>query len=417
MGARTRYSETPRAVLERLGRLATGAGLSVKGGRIRRTSSRLCLGVEHGDYNGTELFGVGTDRYIWLAFRPNGRRRIRLSSANYEEEGIVDIDLSAPLLESVDDVGSGWCRFPLGVVAALRCAGYEVGVGFDGVLWGNIPGGGMSRSASLTLNLLHTVAEVSGFGPLADLDAVDLAVSAERDFVGSPCGELDQVMIQHARAGSGVHFDPRTRGVRNVPLGPQAPEFRFVALDTGTVRDGLESSTYANRRAECERFVRLLADRFGITKLADVKEEATYREILTTHGETEPDLVARLRYLFFAQRRFGDLLRAWEQGDLASVGALVRADGLGLRDDYDISGPELEAMCDIARGVPGVLGERMLGGGDKGASGAIVLADAVPNLERAVARRYPPAHPSHAEFWAVHELGTADGVVLLPGVE
>jgi len=95
---------------------------------------------------------------------------------------------------------------------------------------------------------------------------------------------------------------------------------------------------------------------------------------------------------------------------------VLRADGLGLRDLYRISGPELETMCDIARTVPGVLGERMLGGGDKGAAGALVLEGATQALRDAVAREYPRRHPEFAQRWAVHACSIVDGVSKLAGL-
>ena len=104
------------------------------------------------------------------------------------------------------------------------------------------------------------------------------------------------------------------------------------------------------------------------------------------------------------------MLKAWRKGDVETLGACFRADGIGLRDLYRISGPELETMCDIARTVPGVLGERMLGGGDKGAAGALVAASAVPALRRAVSRAYPLAHPDQAARWAVHDCRIVDGI-------
>ena len=106
-------------------------------------------------------------------------------------------------------------------------------------------------------------------------------------------------------------------------------------------------------------------------------------------------------------------MAAWRAGDVAAVGAVFREDGLGLRDDYAISGPELETMCDIARTVDGVYGERMLGGGDKGAAGAIVRADAVAALKAAVARAYPLAHPLYE--CAVHEVRVTTGVATFEG--
>jgi len=111
------------------------------------------------------------------------------------------------------------------------------------------------------------------------------------------------------------------------------------------------------------------------------------------------------------------MLEAWKAGDVATVGRLFREDGVGLRDQYRISGPELETMCDLARTVPGVLGERMLGGGDKGAAGALVRADSVDTLEAAVRTGYPRSHPAFADDYAVHVCRVVDGITTLePGL-
>ncbi len=110
------------------------------------------------------------------------------------------------------------------------------------------------------------------------------------------------------------------------------------------------------------------------------------------------------------------MLDAWKAGDVETVGCIFRQDGIGLRDDYKISGPELEAMCDIARTVPGVLGERMLGGGDKGAAGALVLADSVDALKQAVSNAYPRNHPMYRDGYAVHICKLVDGVRVYDGL-
>ena len=109
-----------------------------------------------------------------------------------------------------------------------------------------------------------------------------------------------------------------------------------------------------------------------------------------------------MTYIFKANQRFYKMLEAWESGDIETVGAIFREDGIGLRDEYVISGPELETMCDIVRSVPGVLGERMLGGGDKGASGCIALTDAAPGVAEAVDVSYPRSRPDYAEKYATH---------------
>lgn len=397
--------------------LARRLGLSVAGGRIRRTSSRFCLGVEHGDYNGTELFGVGTDRFIWMAYRRNETGVMRFYSANFPADGLVAFPSGRVPPPRHPSVADTWARFPYGCDDVLRRAGFRLTTGFDAVLFGNIPGGGMSRSASLTLNILLAMIEVNGLHLGKDrMRIIDLAQAVENDYIGSPCGQLDQIMIYFARAGMGTHYDPTTRSIRYVPLGTGAPDFRIVSLDTGTVRPGLEKSTYRLRRAECEQLAAMAGRRFDFKKLADIRGEQLYRRLIDAFGARYPDLCDRLAYIYGAQRRFTRMLKAWRTGDVKTVGAIFREDGLGLRDLYRISGPELEAMCDIARTVPGVLGERMLGGGDKGAAGALVMADSVRALERAVKTAYPRSYPGLADRYAVHVLKMVDGVSELDGL-
>ena len=383
------------------------AGLALRPSRVRRTSSRFCLGVEHGDYNGCELFGVGTDRFIHLAYRPAGDGHVRLLSANFEDQGAVRFAVGEEPPPLSAELRDDWARFPCGAVHVLRREGYPIRRGLDGVLTSDIPGGGMSRSASLTVNLILTLLEVNGVEPPEPLDIARLAQAVENDYIGSPCGLLDPMMILFARAGMGTHYVPATQTVRHVPLGDGAPPLSLVAMDTGTVRPGLEKSTYRLRRRECEQLVTLAGAEFGFASLGEVDDHG-YRAILERYGNSHPDLCARLTYIHGARRRFGQMLDAWRSGDLETVGAVFRADGRSLRDDYVISGPELETMCDIARTVPGVLGERMLGGGDKGAAGAVVRRGAVPALRDAVARVYPSSHPGLSH--AVHELSLVDGV-------
>ena len=395
--------------------LATKAGLSLLGSKIRRSSSRFCLGVEHGDYNGTELFGVGTDRFIWMAYQPNDLGRLRLFSGNFEQDGLIDV-----ALDSIPEPGTApdsWSRFPLGVVWILKKNGYDLRKGIDAVVHGNIPGGGMSRSASLTLNLLITIAEVNGIEFSSEMGIVDLAQAVENEYIGSPCGNLDQIMILFAREGMGTHYNPADRSIRHLPLGKGAPDFRIMSLDTGTIRPGLEKSTYKIRHSECHEMVDLCAEPYGIKTLGDVRSEELFHLILTRFGESHPHLCKRLDYIYHAQQRFERMLNAWQQGDIAEVGAIFRADGLGLRDDYQISGKELETMCDIVRTIPGVLGERMLGGGDRGASGALVLSESEGAVRSAVETAYPRSHPEYAENYAVHSCRMVDGIKLLPGLE
>ena len=406
-----------RAAVERIVRLSQKAGIDIKGGRVRRTSSRFCLGVEHGDYNGTELFGVGTDRFIWLGYRPNGTDRIKLFSGNFPEDGVVEFKLGDVPEPKSTSIAETWGRFAYGVEYILRREGLRLTQGIDGVVYGDIPGGGMSRSASLSLNLILSLLDANNINLEDRFKIVDMAQAVENDYIGSPCGQLDQIMILFARKGTGTYYNPKTRSVKYVPLGAGATDFRIVVLDTGTVRPGLEKSTYKIRRAECEELVRLLQEaQYDISCLADIKDEELYEKILGQFESEYPDLCDRLKYIFGAQKRFYEMLDAWKAGDIESVGRIFREDGIGLRDDYKISGPELETMCDIARSVPGVLGERMLGGGDKGAAGVLVKAESVDALKSAVDATYPRKRPEYRDKYAVHICNVVDGVRVYDGL-
>jgi galactokinase len=369
--------------------------------------------VEHGDYNGTELFGVGTDRFIWLAYKPNESGLVRLFSGNFPDDGVVSFKPGEVPLPKSPEIADSWARFPFGVDWILGREGIPLSRGVDIVLTGNIPGGGMSRSASLTLNLILTLLDANRVELEDQMRIALLAQAVENDYIGSPCGLLDQIMILFARDGMGTHYNPRDASVSYVPLGEGAADFRIVSLDTGTVRPGLEKSTYRIRRAECDEFASLLAPEFGISCLADVRSQDVYERIIESFGGSHPDHCKRLDYIFHAQQRFSVMLSAWRAGDVETVGSVFREDGIGLRDQYRISGPELESMCDIARTVTGVLGERMLGGGDRGAAGALVRADSVGALEAAVRTGYPRSHPAYADHYAVHACGIVQGVTTL----
>eukprot|EP00931_Biecheleriopsis_adriatica_P088860 TRINITY_DN63094_c0_g1_i1.p1 TRINITY_DN63094_c0_g1~~TRINITY_DN63094_c0_g1_i1.p1 ORF type:complete len:493 (-),score=108.43 TRINITY_DN63094_c0_g1_i1:81-1451(-) len=393
-------------------------GLKLEGGTIRRTSSRFCLGVEHGDYNGTELFGVGTDRFIWMAYKPNNSGKIRIYSHNFPGEGVVEFTpgkIPPPQSSEIADV---WARFVYGVDHVMRKHGYSTSQGFDATIVGNIPGGGMSRSASLILNVLLTMMELNGCSlPHGDFKVVTMACEVENEYVGTPCGNLDQIMIYYAKQGMGTRFNPKTKEVTYIPLGLDAEMFRIAALDTGTVRHGLEKSTYAVRVKECQELVQLLKKNgYKVACLGDVKDRATYDKIMSQFGESHPHLLRRLEYIYFAQERFEAMVKAWADGRIEEVGAIFRRDGIGLRDEYQISGPELEAMVDVARTVPGVIGERMLGGGDKGASGAILHPEAESGLRTAVDTGFKRSYPNLAEKCAVHVVRVCKGIEVMEGL-
>jgi galactokinase len=408
---------TDQQAFDYLKQLAAGKRIDLKDAKVRRSSSRFCLGVEHGDYNGTELFGVGTDRFIWMAYKPNGTNRMRFFSGNFASDGVVEFEIGKTPAPQSAEVYDSWARFPYGVDYILKREGYKLMQGIDAVVYGNIPGGGMSRSASLALNLILSILDANGIEEPDRMKIVDLAQMVENDYIGSPCGKLDQIMILFAKEGMGTHYKPADRSIDYVPLGKNARDFRIMVMDTGTVRPGLEKSTYKIRRTECEQLVKKAQQAgFKISCLADIREQSLFDQISATFEKSDPNLVSRMAYIFKAQQRFYRMMDAWKAGDIDTVGAIFRADGIGLRDEYVISGPELESMCDIVRTVPGVMGERMLGGGDKGAAGCLVTAEQAEQAKIAVDTGYPKSRPLFADKYAVHTCKVVDGIKLFENV-
>jgi len=191
---------------------------------------------------------------------------------------------------------------------------------------------------------------------------------------------------------------------RALETGRPPADFDVVALSVSYELDELNAVELLRRAG------------YDLACLADVTDDGLYGRIMADMAQSHGDLCRRLRYIHGAQKRFYRMLEAWKAGDVETIGSVFREDGIGLRDDYEISGPELESMCDIARTVGGVLGERMLGGGDKGASGALVLPGSVDELKRAVEVAYPRSHPDLAGNYAVHVCGIVDGVAVLEGL-
>ena len=120
-------------VIEKLVALAAEKQFDITGGKVRRTSSRFCLGVEHGDYNGTELFGVGTGRFIWMGYKPNDTGRVRLIDVNFQQDGIVEFDAGKAPGPEKADVANSWARFPFGADYILQREGYALTKGMDAV--------------------------------------------------------------------------------------------------------------------------------------------------------------------------------------------------------------------------------------------------------------------------------------------
>ncbi len=339
---------------------------------LARAPGRVNLIGEHTDYNDGFVLPMAIDREVAVVGAPRDDRRIRLYALNFDDEAGFALD-QLQRGEPAD-----WSDYPRGVAWALREAGFDL-AGFDGVLYGDVPiGSGLSSSAAIEMAVFMAFAACQP--ALAGLDrvrAAKLAQRAENVFVGVNCGIMDQFVSALGQAGHALFIDCRSLDYAPVPMpGGTA----VVVVDTAAPRS-LAASAYNERRAQCEAAARLL----GVPALRDLSPE-----IFAQRRATLPALVAqRAEHVIYENRRVLDAVAALRAGDVATFGRLMNASHDSLRDLYEVSSPELDAVVEIARGVSGVYGARMTGAGFGGCAIALAEQTAVDALRDAVMREYP----------------------------
>jgi galactokinase len=380
---------------------AFGEGERAEGERaltLAWAPGRVNLIGEHTDYNEGWVLPVAVNRLTALAGQPRPDGQVRLFSSHHRET--VTFALAGLTAETSAERGKllpGWARYPLGVVAEMQSAGYTL-PGADIALAGDVPlGAGMSSSAALE------VATATFFAALAGLHLEPLAVArlgqqAEHHAVGVRVGILDQAASCLGRAGHAILLDCRSLAYELVPF--DLPEVALVVCDTG-VRRELAASAYNERRRQCEEAAALLAEAMlaeaaaspgcaaaagPVTSLRDVSPEAFARH----EGKLPETLRRRARHVISENERVAQAALALRDGDARRLGALLYASHASLRDDYQVSSPELDAIVEIARQTPGVFGARLTGAGFGGCALALTRRDAVETLRAALARDYPP---------------------------
>jgi len=342
---------------------------------VYRSPGRVNLIGEHTDYNEGFVLPGAVDRAMLLALARRDDRRVRLFAADLNEEHEADLDRLEP-------VPSGWANYLLGVADQLQKAGHPVG-GFDCAFGGDIPvGAGLSSSAAIAAGAAFALNDVFGLG----VDLLGLARVAQRgeqEFAGVRCGIMDQFVNLHGREGFLLRIDCRSLEAEPVPF--DFPDHRIVLCDTGVKRE-LASSAYNDRRAQCEEGVAVIRRyRPEVRALRDVTPE-----MLAAHADEMDETVARrcdfvVRENARVIRAAGDLVRR----DLGSFGRQMFASHAGLRDEYEVSCPELNTLVDAAARTRGVLGARMMGAGFGGCTVNLVSAVRVDAFADEMRRVYP----------------------------
>lgn len=355
---------------------------------IARAPGRLEVLGGHTDYNEGFVTAIAIERATVVAA---ARREDTLVRA-WTDYGaaVAQFDLR----RLTEGPRGSWADYLAGVAAELVGAGCELS-GTDLAIVSDVPvGGGVSSSAALEVASALALAELACYDVEPEALAL-LCQRAENDFVGMRCGILDQFTAVFARAGRVLCLDCRTRARRPVPMADES--VRFVVCDTRKPRK-LVTSAYNQRRAECERAAALL----GVRALRDI-DSAT---LATRAEELDATLLCRARHVVSENERVLAGVAALEAGDWAGLGALINAAHVSLRDDYEVSCAELEAMRAAALDAPGCLGARLVGAGFGGCVLALVEADAVERFAAQVAPRYQQATGLEPRIFATR---AADG--------
>jgi galactokinase len=346
--------------------------------RLFAAPGRVNLIGEHTDYNEGFVLPMAIDRATMAAARANDSRRVRVYSLNQNEA--VEFDLDNPGAKR----RGRWLDYVEGVAQALQARGLALR-GADMLLASDVPvGAGLSSSAALEISVGSALLGVSAL----ELSNVELALAgqqAEHEYVGTQCGIMDQLVVACGSKGHALLIDCRSLDISLVTLNTNSAA---IAICDTRVKHELSSSEYNTRRAECERGVELLRRWLpGIRSLRDVSLSE-----LQAHEEQLPEpLRSRCRHVVTENARTLRAAAALRADDFEEMGRLMQESHASLRDDYEVSCRELDALVEIATSVDGVFGARMTGGGFGGCTVSLLRREALEEFQGTVAAEYNKA--------------------------
>jgi galactokinase len=329
---------------------------------------------EHTDYNEGFVLPVALGQTTRAAVARRADGRVALVSAQHPDQR-VELDL-ADLAPGHPD---GWAGYPAGVVQELR---ERVPGGVSVLVDGDVPAGmGLSSSAALSCSVALALRDLTA-PELSAADLVDVARAAENDFVGAPTGILDQSASLLCTAGHALFLDTRDRSSEQVPLDLEASGLVLLVVDTGTTHSHATGG-YGDRRRECEQ----AAERLGVRALRDVADVAALAP-LADGADDGAVLLRRARHVVTEDARVLEVVRLLrETGDPRAAGPVLTAGHASLRDDFQISTPELDT-CVAAALEAGAEGARMVGGGFGGSAIVLVGAASVDRVTEVITRRF-----------------------------
>ncbi len=359
---------------------------------VVRAPGRVNLIGEHTDYNGGFVLPIAIDRAAWLAVAPQSELWSNIRAVNMNND-----DVTFPVDRTPASAG-GWSDYPKGVVWAFIERDLKP-LGVNAVLVSDVPvGAGLSSSAAIEMAFAFAWNALSEFG-MSLPELALLSQRAENQYVGVNCGIMDQMISACGKAGHAMLLDTRSmeRGYFPMPKG-----VAVVVIDS-LVRRALAASEYNIRRAQCEEAVRVLQSFLpGINSLRDVSAEDL--EHFGSHL-SEP-VFRRARHVVHENDRVLQVAMALYNRDVETVGALMVEAHRSLRDDYEVSAPELDTIVEAAVEVPGCYGSRLTGAGFGGCAIALIAEGGVPELQKHIATVYEAKFGKIPTIYVTH---AADG--------
>ena len=361
---------------------------------------RVNLIGEHTDYNGGHVFPCALSIGTYAAARKRNDEKLRFYSENFEKLGVMESAIENLVCKEEDN----WTNYPKGVIWAMKEKGYDIPCGMDIVYFGNIPNGsGLSSSASIEVLTGFVCRELFGL----DVDNLHLALIgqySENNFNGVNCGIMDQFAIAMGKAGHAIFLDTATLKYEYAPI---KLENAKIVISCSNKKRGLGDSKYNERRSECETALAELQKVVKIDSLGELTEEQfeQYKDAIK-----DPVRVKRAKHAVYENQRTIKAVEALKNNDVALFGELMNASHVSLRDDYEVTGIELDTLVEEAWKVDGVIGSRMTGAGFGGCTVSIVKDEAVDSFIEKVGAAYKDKIGYAADFYVV-EIG--DGPVKL----
>ncbi len=371
-----------------------------EGARVYFAPGRVNMIGEHTDYNGGHVFPCALTIGTYGVARKRNDNRLRFYSMNFENLGLIE--------SSLDDLKpykeADWTNYPKGVMWAFGEKGMQVPFGMDLLLNGNIPNGsGLSSSASVEVLTGFILRDLFGF----DVTNQDLALIgqySENRFNGVNCGIMDQFAIAMGKKDHAIFLDTATLDYTYAPLKLSGAK---IVIACSNKKRGLGDSKYNERRSECETALAEIQSLVDIKSLGEL-DEATFEKVRVA---VKSDVcVRRARHAVYENQRTVQAVQALQDGNLTLFGQLMNASHDSLRDDYEVTGIELDTLVDEARKVPGVIGSRMTGAGFGGCTVSIVKEEHVDEFIKNVGEAYKAKIGYAADFYVV-EVGDGPRVL------